>query len=42
MIRVTVSDEHCIEMLQPVAQRLLSKIGRRVDENRAPAVFDDD
>jgi hypothetical protein len=29
-------------MLQPVAQRLLSKIGGRIDKNRAAAVFDDD
>src|ERR1051325_2734127 len=42
VIGVTMRDEHGVEMLQPEAQRLLSKVGRRIDEKRAAAVLDDD
>jgi hypothetical protein len=42
MIGVTVSDQHSIELLESEAQRLLSKVGRRIDQHGAPGMFDDD
>jgi hypothetical protein len=42
MIGVTVCDQNRVELLQPEAQRLLSKIGRRIDQHGAPGMFDDD
>ena len=37
VIGVTVSDQNSVEMLQSEAQRLLAKVGRRIDENGRPA-----
>jgi hypothetical protein len=37
-----MSDQNRIELLESEAQRLLSKIGRRIDQHGAPGMFDDD
>jgi hypothetical protein len=39
---VAVCNQNRIETLQSEAQRLLAKIGGRIDEHGAPGVFDDD
>jgi hypothetical protein len=42
MIGVTVRDQDRVKLLQSEAQRLLSKIGRRIHEHGASGMFDDD
>lgn len=41
MIRVTVSDQDCVEVLQANSQSLLPKIARRVNDNCLAGVFDE-
>jgi hypothetical protein len=42
VIRMTVSDQNCVEMLQAVAQSLLTKVGGCVDQHSATGMFDND
>jgi hypothetical protein len=37
-----MSDENYVESFQSEAQRLLSKISRRIHQDGAPRMFDDD
>src|SRR5207302_703602 len=40
VIGMTVRDQHGIEMLQPITQRLLAKVSRGIDDDGLPGVFD--
>jgi hypothetical protein len=40
VIGMTVSNENCVEPFQAEAQRLLTKVRRRIHEHRAPRVLD--
>ncbi len=42
VIGMAVRDQNGVEMFQPEAQRLLTKIGRRIDQHGASGMFDDD
>src|SRR6185436_17522894 len=41
MVRVTVSDEDCVEVLHANSQSLLPKIARSVNDNCLAGVFDE-
>jgi len=42
VIGVAMRDQHSVEMFQPLAQSLLAKIGRGVNDNGFGGVFDQD